>query len=108
MNKFEQPPQSFKKENKEEEGKKEENIESKESPENKKEKKEKQEKSGGFFSKVKMIGKTAYSVISSIGGVKFIGDLGLALAKKGDIYNHFKQGGEVKEERKEISHALEE
>ncbi|HMB17642.1 MAG TPA: hypothetical protein VKO61_01895, partial [Candidatus Paceibacterota bacterium] len=108
MNKFEHPPQSFEEKNKKEEGEKEENIESKESPENKKEQKEKQEKSGGFFSKAKMIGKTAYSVISSIGGVKFIGDLGLALAKKGDIYNHFKQRGEVKEERKEISHALEE
>lgn len=54
----------------------------------------------------KVIGRTAYTTITSIAGVKFVTDLAGVLVKKGDIYNYLKEKGEVKEDKKEISQAL--
>ena len=57
---------------------------------------------------LRTIGKQLYDTVGTVLGTKFMTDLVGALRKKGDIYNYFKQKGEVKEEKEEISQALDE
>ena len=49
-----------------------------------------------------VIGKVAYDTVGSVFGVKFVGDLFLALGKKGDIYNYFSEKKQVNKDKAEI------
>jgi hypothetical protein len=53
-----------------------------------------------------VIVKASYDTVGSVFGIKFVGDLFLALGKRGDIYNYFSEKGQVKKDKAEILEAF--
>ncbi len=56
----------------------------------------------------KAAGKATYDTVFSVFGFKTFADLGLAIRKKGDIYNYFKERQDAKAERALIARGMEE